>query len=117
MAIADAFVIATVRNPRHAAAIAQDLIRELKAVGLHRRNAAGLEGESGWILLDFDDVVVHLFEEGARAFYDLENLWSDAPRIPFEPPAAAAVQAAAMRSAAVRVARRGAADAGSMGTL
>ncbi len=45
------------------------------------------DADSGtsWIVFDFVDVVVHLFEPGQRAFYDLEGLWSDAPRIPWRP--------------------------------
>lgn len=85
LVIADYFVVATVRNDRHGNALARELIHTLKADGRQRRNAAGLDVETGWVLLDFDDVVVHLFIEDSRAFYDLENLWSDAPRVPFEP--------------------------------
>jgi ribosome-associated protein len=57
----------------------------MKAAGSLRRSAAGIDGESGWVLLDFDSVVVHLFDAETRRFYALESLWSDLPRIPFEP--------------------------------
>lgn len=87
LVIADYFVVATVRNDRHGAALARELIATLKAGGHLRRNAAGLDSETGWVLLDFDEVVVHLFTEEAREFYDLENLWSDAPRVAFTPSA------------------------------
>ena len=48
----------------------------------------GIEGyeDSRWILLDFGDVVVHLFDEETRSYYDLEHLWAGAKRVPFEPP-------------------------------
>ncbi|MCA8943940.1 MAG: ribosome silencing factor [Planctomycetes bacterium] len=84
LVIADFFVIATVRNDRHGVALARELVARLKAEGLHRRNAAGMDGETGWVLLDFNEVVVHLFVEQTREFYDLEHLWSDAPRVEFE---------------------------------
>ena len=57
----------------------------MKQSGRLRRNAAGVEGESNWVLLDFDDVVVHVFQADARAFYDLENLWADVPRVAYVP--------------------------------
>jgi ribosome-associated protein len=85
LVIADYFVIASARNSRHAQAMANELTFVMKQQGRLRRNAAGTEGASHWVLVDFDDVVVHLFEADSRAFYDLEGLWADAPRVPFEP--------------------------------
>jgi hypothetical protein len=56
------------------------------ARGRRRRNTGGLETEdSNWVLLDFDDIVVHLFLPEARAYYALETLWADVPRLPFTP--------------------------------
>jgi len=57
----------------------------MKQSGRLRRNMAGIEGDSNWVLLDFNEVVLHVFQTDARAFYDLENLWADVPRVPFEP--------------------------------
>ena len=85
LGIADYFVIASARNPRHAQAVARNLDLTLKHRGQLRRNIAGLEGESGWVLLDFNTVVVHIFSGAAREFYGLENLWADAPRVAFSP--------------------------------
>ena len=85
LGIADYFVIASARNPRHAQALARNLDLTLKHRGQLRRNVAGLEGESGWVLLDFNTVVVHMFAGEAREFYGLENLWADAPQVPFTP--------------------------------
>jgi ribosome-associated protein len=87
-AIVDYFVVATVRNTRQAQAIARELDLEVKHLrGRRKRNQGGLESEdSNWVLLDFDDVVVHLFLPEARAYYSLDTLWADAPRLPVPPP-------------------------------
>ncbi len=83
LVIADYFVIATARNRRHAVALAREVSLIGKAAQTTRRGTAGMEGESGWILLDFDEVIVHLFDLETREFYGLENLWSDVPRVAF----------------------------------
>ena len=85
LVIADYFVIATASNPRHAQALGRELESTMKKAGLPRRNVAGMEGESRWVLLDFDDVVVHIFLPESRTFYALETLWADLPELPFEP--------------------------------
>ena len=87
LAIADFFVIAIARNRRHALAMARELTMSMKSQACPRLNAAGLEGESGWILLDFDEVVVHCFLAETREFYSLESLWADVPVLPFTPAA------------------------------
>jgi len=75
----DFFVIATGANPRQTKAIADEIQRKLKT----RRRAARVEGEreGEWILLDFIDVVVHIFTPAARDFYRLETLWGDVPQL------------------------------------
>ena len=72
----DFFVIATGANPRQTKAIAAEIEGKLRS---HRR-AARVEGEreAEWILLDFIDVVVHVFHKDVRKFYALEKLWGDA---------------------------------------
>lgn len=85
LVIADRFVIATARNSRHARALASSVDVAMKQSGRLRRNAAGFEGDSPWILLDYDEVVVHVFEPQAREFYDLEDLWGDVPRVAWTP--------------------------------
>ncbi|MCA8958335.1 MAG: ribosome silencing factor [Planctomycetes bacterium] len=85
LGIADYFVIATARNNRHAQALGRELDLVMKHSGRLRRNMAGLTGDSGWVLLDFNSVVVHLFTAEARAFYALESLWADVPRVEFTP--------------------------------
>jgi ribosome-associated protein len=78
----DFFVIATGANPRQTKAIAEDIEGKLRA----RRRAARVEGEreAEWILLDFIDVVVHVFTPASRDFYRLEALWGDVPRLDLE---------------------------------
>ncbi len=82
--IADAMVIATGSSQRHIATMAEHLLERLKAVGLKGLVAEG-SGQSDWVLIDAGDVVVHLFKDEVRQFYDLEKLWgvtlSDAPPI------------------------------------
>jgi len=76
--IADYFVIATVDSERQAKAIMEDIAVKLKS---QRKVPMGVDGEagSGWVLLDYGDVIVHIFDPGTRDFYDLEDLWSNAP--------------------------------------
>jgi ribosome-associated protein len=90
LVIADYFVIATVDSTRQGQALAKDIDLEHKADrGRRRRNTGGLETEeTNWVLLDFDDIVVHLFLPEAREYYALETLWADVPRLPFTPSAA-----------------------------
>lgn len=78
--IADYFVIVTGTNRRQLLAIADECHRWLKSQGSQR---LGLEGDadSPWVLLDYGDIVLHLFVPEARSLYDLEHLWADAPRI------------------------------------
>lgn len=87
LVIADYFVVATVQSPRQGQALAKDLDAIHKAErGSRRRNTGGMEGEdSNWVLLDFGDIVVHLFTPEARAYYGMETLWADVPRLPFTP--------------------------------
>lgn len=76
--IADYFVIATADNDRQMKAIADDIQKYLKR---HRILPLGVEGtaESGWILLDYNGVIIHLFNSATRDFYRLEKLWEKAP--------------------------------------
>jgi ribosome-associated protein len=80
--ITDYFVLATGASERQLKAIADKLQSDLKQQHVGK---LGIEGDpvSGWVLLDYCDVVVHLFGPEARAFYELEMLWGDAPRIPW----------------------------------
>ena len=81
----DYFVIVTGTSRRQLHAISEEIDDALeKGMGDRRM---GIEGyvESRWILLDYGDVVVHMFEPETRAYYALEQLWAQAKRVPFEP--------------------------------
>ena len=77
---ADYFVIVSGRSDRQVQAIADRIIETLSR---KKNKPLGIEGyDSGhWILLDFGPVVAHVFYDETRDFYDLERLWSDAPRV------------------------------------
>lgn len=74
----DYFVIASGRNPRQTQAIAEEMREALKRDGVRPRNVDG-ERQGDWILLDYLDVVVHVFTPEARNFYRLESLWGEVP--------------------------------------
>ena len=80
---ADAFVIATVRSSTHMRALTATLRDKLRAEGLRPINTPETTGVR-WALLDYSNVIVHLFEAEARAFYDLEHLWGDAKAVPWQ---------------------------------
>jgi ribosome-associated protein len=75
----DFFVLLTGRSLRQNQAIAEHLVRSLKADGRYAMSKSGVETGT-WICLDFGDAVVHVFDPATRARYDLELLWADAPR-------------------------------------
>jgi ribosome-associated protein len=76
----DYFVIATGRNPRQTAAIWDEVHAQLK---VQKLLPAGVDGtrEGAWIVADYLDVVLHIFTPEARAYYRLEDLWSDVPAV------------------------------------
>jgi ribosome-associated protein len=77
----DFFVIATGRNPRQTKAIHDEVAGVLKKEQrLLPRSSAGL-AEATWIVVDYLDVVLHLFTPETRSFYRLEDLWSDVPSV------------------------------------
>jgi ribosome-associated protein len=82
----DYFVLATGSSRRQLHAIAEEIDQVLrKEFGDKRLGREGYE-ESRWILLDFGDVVVHLFDEETREYYDLEHLWAGAKRVEYVSP-------------------------------
>ena len=80
----DYMVLCTGESRRQLRAIQKRLHDELPPLGAPRPRPEGDE-TSSWLLLDFGSVVVHIFDPEARAFYDLELLWGDAPKVPWKP--------------------------------
>ena len=76
---ADYFVIATATNSRHMRALAETLYKEIPPRTGGKRHEG--DSESGWILVDYSDVIVHLFSPEMRAHYALEELWSEATQV------------------------------------
>jgi len=76
----DYFVIATGTSDRQMRTVADEICKAAREYGLQRFGLAGYE-QAKWILLDFIDVVVHIFDEEYRNYYDLELLWGDAKRL------------------------------------
>ena len=78
--VADAFILCSGRSNRQVSAIAEHIRKELRRAGLRPLNVEG-ERDGHWALLDYGHVIIHVFYEPVRSFYDLESLWADAPRI------------------------------------
>jgi ribosome-associated protein len=78
--VAEAFIICSGRSNRQVQAIAEHAKKELKS---QHRSPLSIEGlkDGHWVLLDYGDVIIHVFYEPVRSFYDLEGLWTDAKRL------------------------------------
>jgi len=72
-------VIATATNARHMRALAETLYKEIPPATGGKRHEGDME--SGWVLVDYSDVIVHLFSPEHRQHYALEELWSEAPQV------------------------------------
>ena len=80
LGVVDYFVVTAGRNDRQVRTLAEEVERRAKiAVGRGPTRVEGLD-DARWVLLDFGDVVVHVFDQETREYYDLEHLWSVAPR-------------------------------------
>jgi ribosome-associated protein len=93
LAITDYFVIASAGNERQLGTVAEEIEWKLKAsAGRGPRRREGTK-DTGWMVLDYGEIVVHAFTAEQREYYDLERLWSDAPQLPFDELAEAAAAA------------------------
>ena len=81
--VTDYFLICSGKSTTHLQTITDAIRGELKGEGVQLRHAEGV-AESGWILLDYGDVLMHVFLEETRAYYALERLWGDAPVVPLD---------------------------------
>ncbi|MDP8958970.1 MAG: ribosome silencing factor [Actinomycetota bacterium] len=80
LGITDVFVIASGSSQRQVRTLAEEVEARLTAAGREPLHREGTD-HARWVLLDYGDVVVHLFDEETRAFYQLERLWGDAPKL------------------------------------
>ena len=82
--LADYFIICSGNSGRQVRAIAEEIDFRLSR---EHENYLGIEGfpECRWVLMDYGDIIVHIFEPETREFYDLDGLWGDAPRLDIPP--------------------------------
>ena len=83
--IADYFIICSGRSDRQVQSIAQGLDENLGNMGISPLSIEGLT-HGQWVLMDYSDVIVHVFYQPVREFYDLEGLWAHAPRVELPEP-------------------------------
>lgn len=76
--LTDFFIITNGNNEPHVKTLADEVQSALTQAGLTMRSLEGY-AESSWILLDFGDIIIHVFDKTTREFYNLERIWSDAP--------------------------------------
>ena len=89
--LTDVFFLVTGRNERNVVAIASEIEDKMIEAGAKPLRREGRQ-EGRWVLLDFGDIVVHVFHEEDRMYYSLERLWKDCPAIPIELPVARAAE-------------------------
>ena len=78
--IADYFVIVTAGSIRQIDALSDSIQDKMAECGYENRAVEG-DPETGWVLLDYNDIIVHVFDREKRSFYDLEHIWSDGKKI------------------------------------
>jgi ribosome-associated protein len=90
LVVTDVFVIASGTSNRHVRTLCDEVEAKLKdEIGRQPLRREGRE-YSRWVLLDYGDLVIHVFDQETRDYYQLERLWADAPRIVYEPASAEA---------------------------
>ena len=83
--IADYMVVTSGRSNRHVGSVADRVLEALHGAGVRDVRVEGMP-LCDWVLIDAGDVIVHVFSDTARSYYDLENLWGDAKRLPMDNP-------------------------------
>ncbi len=94
--VTDFFLIVSGSSAKHVTAVAEAVLEHARSINLTTLSAEGIN-EGNWALLDYGDVIVHVFRKATREFYDLEGLWSEAPRIIFSGQLGQEVEAARHR--------------------
>ncbi len=88
LGVIDAFVVTSGRNTRQVRTLVDEIERRVKVDGgITPKSVEGLR-DGTWVLMDYGDFIVHVFLEETRSYYDLEHLWSGAPRVPWQARAA-----------------------------
>ncbi|HEX3794573.1 MAG TPA: ribosome silencing factor [Acidimicrobiales bacterium] len=84
--VVDAFVITSAQNARHVRSLVEEI--ELKVKEAHQLAPVRIEGlqDGTWVLMDYGDFIAHVFLQETREYYDLEHLWSGAPRVAWRGP-------------------------------
>jgi len=95
--LADYFLIMSGSSAKHVTAVAQNIMEHAKRLQIQRFSSEGIQ-QGNWALMDYGDVIVHVFQPSVREFYDLEGLWSEAPRVEFSGDLAGEVEAARQAS-------------------
>lgn len=91
--LTDIFLLASGRNERNVLAVASEVEDKLNEAGVKTLRREG-RSEGRWVLLDFGDLVVHVFHEEDRMYYSLERLWKDCPVVPLGLPEHSAAESA-----------------------
>ncbi|TDO85445.1 ribosome-associated protein [Halanaerobium saccharolyticum] len=78
--IADYFVLCSANSDQQVRAVARSIDEKLSEIGIEPKKIAGMD-DARWVLMDYADVIVHVFHKREREYYDLERLWSDAEKI------------------------------------
>ena len=84
LVVTDVFVVASGSSNRHVKTLVEEAEDALRTIGRKPIRREGTD-HGAWVLLDYGDVVIHVFDRETRAYYELERLWADAPRIEFQP--------------------------------
>jgi ribosome-associated protein len=90
LVVADQFVVASAPNDRQVRAIVDEVERQVAEAGHSKPLRVEGRDERKWVLLDYGDVVVHVFLQDVRDYYELERLWADVPRLEWATPELAA---------------------------
>jgi len=81
--MADYFVIASAGNQNHVHALCDYLEEDMRKIGVHYDHVEGYDA-ANWVLMDYGDIIVHVFDDTSREFYDLEHIWHDAKGLDIE---------------------------------